>query len=212
MFWVGLPIDGDWAEWNLNLGYPWQWIQIGAGLATPLLLVGAWRLAPTPAEAATGDAPAFDWRWPVLFIAALLGCSALGFFYARHRHCAPAVPLLAYCTYLSMRVLLWRLDNTAGSSMVRSSSVLTWVTIAGLACALVWPLRVITGFEFVRFFSLQILRSWPIHMAEFWNGQTDSARPFLIPMVQSVDKIPWPRKHVPMLWLLGDKVKNSVNH
>ena len=146
-FWVGLPFDGDWAQWNRFLDYPWQWIQIGAGFATLFFLVGAWRLAPTPAELSTGDAPAFDWRWLVLFIAALLGCSALGFFYARHRHCAPAVPLLAYCTYLSMRVLLWRLDNIAVSSPARSSPLLTWVTIAGLACAVVWPLRVITGFE-----------------------------------------------------------------
>jgi hypothetical protein len=210
-FWVGLPFDGNWAQWNRFLGYPWQWIQIGAGLATPLFLVGAWRLAPTPAERATGDGPAFDWRWPVLFIAALLGCSALGFFYARHRHCAPAVPLLAYCTYLSMRVLLWRLDDIAELSPARSSPLLTWVTIAGLACAVLWPLRVVTGFESVRYFSIQIRKSWPDHMTAFWNQEPDSTRPFLIPIVQSVDRVPWPRKYVPMLQLLGDWVKDSVN-
>ena len=115
MFWLGLPIDGVWTNARRFLTEPWQWIQIAAGVATLVLLICGWRLAPTPIEREASDAPEFDRRWFLLFGAALLGCAVLGFYYTRHRHGAPAVPLLAYCTYLSMQVLLWRLDQSGAS-------------------------------------------------------------------------------------------------
>ena len=85
MFWIGLPTDGDWLQWDQFTGQFWQWVQIAAGLATALLLMTAWRLAPTSEERASCDAPAFDRRWFILFGAALSASCALGFFYARHR-------------------------------------------------------------------------------------------------------------------------------
>ena len=213
MFSIGLPTAGDWNEWNRFLGQPWQWIQIAAGLVTALLLVGAWRLGPTPIERAMRDAPAFDRRWFVLFGAALLASCALGLSYARHRHSAAAVPLLAYCTYLSMRVLLWRLDSIARSVSPerQPSPLLVWVTIVGLACSVLWPLRVVTGFEFFRSLSAAIRQSWHDDVTTYWNKEEPSRRPFLFSAAMSVDRVPWPRKRVRVLRVLESKVLYSVN-
>lgn len=52
------------------------------------------RLSPSTTPGRRCDAPYLDRRWFVLFGAALLACAALGFYYTRHRHGAPAVPLL----------------------------------------------------------------------------------------------------------------------
>jgi hypothetical protein len=111
MFWIGLPQDGEWANATRFISEPWQWIQIGAGLATLLLLMCGWVLGSDPEERRTADAPCIERRWFILFGAALVACAALAFYYPRHRYGAPAVPLLAYCSYLSLQVLLWRLDN-----------------------------------------------------------------------------------------------------
>ena len=180
---------------------------------TALLLVGAWRLGPTPIERAMRDAPAFDRRWFVLFGAALLASCALGLSYARHRHSAAAVPLLAYCTYLSMRVLLWRLDSIARSVSPerQSSPLLVWVTIVGLACSVLWPLRVVTGFEFFRSLSAAIRQSWHDDVTTYWNKEEPSRRPFLFSAAMSVDRVPWPRKRVRVLRVLESKVLYSVN-
>ena len=207
MFWIGVPADGVWANSTSYIEEPWQWIQIAAGPSTLLLLICAWRLAPRAAERESYDAPSLDRRWFVLFGAALLACAALGFYYTRHRHGAPAVPLLAYCTYLSMRVLLWRLDSLGASS--RPSHVLNWMVLAGLACALLWPLRVVTGFEFARLLGNQIRISWHDHGAH-WNVPS-FRRPFLIPFGESVDRMPWARRNIPILDLLGKHRKSSVN-
>jgi hypothetical protein len=211
MFWLGFPVDGSWSKWSVFLNLRWQWIQIGAGIATALLLVGAWCLAPTPAELAESDAPRFDRRWFVLFGAALLASCALGFFYARHRHSAAAVPLLSYCTYLSMRVLLWRLDVIAESTAEHGRALLVGATIAGLACSVLWPLRVATGFEFFRSLSGAIRQNWHNDVGIYWRKEELSRRPFLISIARSVDGVPWPRKHVPILRLLGNRIIYSVN-
>jgi len=209
MFWVGLPIDGIWANGSRFIERPWQWVQIAAGLGSLLLLICAWRLAPRPAECEQYDAPSLDRRWFVLLGAALLACAALGFYYTRHRHGAPAVPLLAYCTYLSMRVLLWRLDCLGTSSTTRPSPLLAWMTVAGLVCALIWPLRVVTGFEFARAMGGTIRVRWHDNMPAYWNKLEQ--RPFLVPFAESVDMMPWARKHVPIFKLLGTNVSRSVN-
>ena len=192
MFWLGLPMDGIWANARRFLTEPWQWIQIAAGVATLVLLICAWRLAPTPIEREASDAPEFDHRWFLLFGAALLGCAVLGFYYTRHRHGAPAVPLLAYCTYLSMQVLLWRLDEagaSGGSSLFwrRSSPLLVLMAVAGLACAVLWPLRLVNGFEYARDMGGQIRSKWHNAMQERWNRTDDPERPYLVPFAESVE-------------------------
>jgi hypothetical protein len=209
MFWIGLPFDGIWANSSRFIERPWQWVQIAAGLATLLLLICAWRLAPRPAECEQCDAPYLDRRWFVLFGAALLACAALGFYYTRHRHGAPAVPLLAYCTYLSMRVLLWRLDCLGTSSTARPSRLLAWMTVAGLVCALIWPLRVVAGFEFARALGGTARARWHDDMPAYWNKLEQ--RPFLVPFSVSVDMMPWPRKHVSILGLFEKSASSSVN-
>jgi hypothetical protein len=221
IFWIGLPIDGVWANGTRFIAEPWQWMQLAAGPVTLLLLICAWRLAPSPVERERYDAPSLDRRWFVLFGAALLACSALGFYYTRHRHGAPAVPLLAYCTYLSMRVLLWRLDSIGKSSIARPSigkpsiarpsRLLAWMAVTGLACALIWPLRVVTGFEFARGLGGKFRANWHDNMTSHWNDNPSFRRPFLVPFSQSVDMMPWARRHVPILELLGNNVRKSVN-
>lgn len=217
MFWLGLPTDGVWTNVRLFLTEPWQWIQIGAGAATLVLLICGWRLAPTPIEREAFDALEFERRWFLLFGTALLGCAALGFYYTRHRHGAPAVPLLAYCTYLSMQVLLWRLDEagaSGGSSLFwrRSSPLLVLMTVAGLACAVLWPLRLVNGFEYARDMGGQIRSKWHNAMVERWYKSDAREKPYLVPFAESVDSTPWPRRFVPVLRSLGRKASNSVNH
>jgi hypothetical protein len=211
MFWIGVPFDGVWGNVTRFIAQPWQWVQLVAGPATLLLLICGWRLAPSPVERESYGAPSLDRRWFILFGAALLACSALGFYYTRHRHSAPAVPLLAYCCYLSMRVLLWRLDRASTSPRTRPSPLLVWMAGAGLVCALIWPVRVISGFEFARALGGHIRASWHNDMAANWNRSEDSRRPFLLPFGQSVDTMPWARRHVPIVGLLGKDIGNSVN-
>jgi hypothetical protein len=212
MFWIGAPTDGVWASSTRFIAEPWQWVQFAAGPVTLLLLICGWLLAPSPAERERyDDAPSLDRRWFVLFGAALLGCCALGFYYTRHRHGAPAVPLLAYCTYLSMRVLLWRLDRIEPSSTVRRSPLLAIMALAGLACALIWPLRVVTGFEYARALSGSIQSNWHNKMQHFWGDAGIEHQPFLVPFVESVDLVPWARRQVPILGLLGKRPHKSVN-
>jgi hypothetical protein len=137
------------------------------------------------------DAPPLDRRWLILFGAALSACAALSFYYPRHRHGAPAVPLLAYCAYLSLRVLLWRLDNIRGPIAVLRPPLLTWMTIAGLACALLWPLRVVAGFEFLRWLGARSLANWHNKMPEYWLKAGSDYQPFLLPSAN------------PSTWFLG---------
>jgi hypothetical protein len=211
MFWIGIPFDGAWTASARFLGQPWQWAQIAVGPPTLLLLAGAWRLAPGVTERGTDHAPVLDRRWFILFAAALLASCALGFYITRHRLGAPAVPLLAYCTYLSMRVLLWRLDGLHGTSANRPSFLLTATTVAGLACAGLWPVRVVTGFEYVRALSGRIHGDFPKDIPARWNALQDFRRPFLVPFVESIDMMPWARRHVPVLEALGKDVVYSVN-
>ena len=211
MFWVGLPLDGEWGNSTRFIAEPWQWIQIGAGIATLLLLMCGWVLASDPEERRTADAPYIDRRWFILFGAALVACAALAFYYPRHRHGAPAVPLLAYCSYLSMQVLLWRLDNLREPLASVRPHVLTVMIIAGLTCALLWPLRVVTGFEFLRMLGARSIANWSNKMPEYWVKGGSDYQPFLLPLAQSVDLVPRPRRDIWILRLLGSHPHKSVN-
>ncbi len=84
--------------------------------------------------------------------------------------------------------------------------------LAGLACAVLWPLRLVNGFEFARDMGRQIRSKWQNAMQERWNRTDDPERPCLVPFAESVNSTPWPRKFVPVLRSLGRKASNSVNH
>jgi hypothetical protein len=211
MFWVGPPRDGIWSNAFRFIGEPWQWVQIAAGIAVLLLLFGGWLLAPSGAERDAHDAPPLDRRWFILFVAALCACAALSFYYPRHRHGAPAIPLLAYCTYLSLRMLLWRLDNLRGQIEIRRPYVLSFAVLAGLVCALLFPLRVVTGFEFLRSLGGWSKANWHDKMPAFWTKVGSEHQPFLLPVSESVDMVPWPRRDVPIFRFLGRRPYKSVN-
>jgi hypothetical protein len=209
MFWVGVPFDGVWSNAGRFLSEPWQWIQIAAGPPTLLLLVGGWRLAPEQADA-TDFAPDVDRRWFVLFAVTLLVSCALGFYITRHRLGAAAVPLLAYCVYLSMRVLLWRLDGV-GSRLTPAPAIVTATAVAALACALLWPVRLVTGVEYVRALSGRLHADFYADAPARWKSLDDARRPFLVPFARSMDMLPWPRRDVPILDRLGNDIEYSVN-
>jgi hypothetical protein len=212
MFWIGLPWDGLWKNSTRFIQEPWQWVQIVAGIATLLLLICGWILGSKGARSQTNMvAHGVDRRWFILLGAALLACAALGFYYTRHRHGAPAVPLLAYCVYLSLSELLSRLDSIQEQRVVASSRVLTWMTIAGLACALLWPVRVVTGLEFLRSLGARSLANWHNKMPEYWHKADEDYRPFLLPFSESVDMVPWPRRDVWIFRFLGQRPHKSVD-
>ncbi len=211
MFWVGLPYDGLWKNAMLFIHEPWQWTQIGAGVATLILLVCGWFLAMDSTERKPPNAPCVDPRWFVLFAAALLACAALGFYYTRHRHGAPAVPLLAYCSYLSLRELLWRLDHICEHIVRARSHVLIWMTIASVACAFLWPIRVVTGLEFLRSLGGRSLVNWHNKMPEYWAKVGSDYQPFLLPFAESVDMAPWPQRDVWFFRFLGPRPYKSVD-
>ena len=85
------------------------------------------------------------------------------------------------------------------------------MTVAGLACAVLWPLRVVNGFEYARDMGGQIRSRRHNAMQERWNRTNDLERPYLVPFAGSVNSTPWPRQFVPVLRSLGRKASNSVN-
>lgn len=204
MFWVGLPQDGDWNQATRFASHPWRWVQIAAGLSAPALLLIGWRFAPSAKEL-EADAPALDRRWLLLFGAALGASCMLGFYYTRHRHGAPALPLLAYCVFLSLRVVFWRLERFAPDR----SRLMAFVAVVALGCAVLWPLRVVTGFEFVRGLSGGIRANWWEDMPAYMARSEPYERLHLDSFARSVDTIPWPVANVPILQFLG--TKHSVN-
>ena len=223
MFCIGIPFDGEWTRSAQFFHEPWQWVQIAVGLATLMLLAGAWRLSQDVSTQDVEHGPLMDRRWLVLFAAALLACGAVSFQITRHRQGAPAVPLFAYAVYLSMRVLLEYLDRhepvsvvrsrptTATTSVRRAPFLLAAMTASGLACAMLWPLRVVIGFEYVRALSGRMHGDFPEGIPGRWNSLDESRRRFLVPFVESVDRLPWARRDVPVLETLGEDVVYSVN-
>jgi hypothetical protein len=210
MFWIGLPFDGDWTRSALFLHQPWQWVQIAAGFSTLLLFACAWILSSPRMPAEDGE-PALERRWLLLFAAALSASAAVSFQITRHRQGAPAVPFLAYGVYLSMRMLLQRLDAIAEATRPRAPVRLTVMAAAALACATLWPVRVVSGFEYLRLLGGRMHADFGQGLAHRWTTMDEQKQRLLIPFVEPVDELPWPRRNVPILDRLGDDIEYSVN-
>jgi hypothetical protein len=203
MFWIGGPTDGEWVRFLGSFRPGWPALQVVAGLSLAAVLVAAWRVSERDrSDSPTDAAPPLDRRWFVLFGAALLASCVLGFYYTRHRHGAPALPLLAYCAYLSIRLLLDRLAADTNSGVGRLPR---WMGIALLACGLFWPMRVVTGFQFTRDLSGAIHASWREDMSAFWNRVDPDQRPPLKEFADSVDQMPEPVLRVPILRYFGNR-------
>jgi hypothetical protein len=82
---------------------------------------------------------------------------------------------------------------------------------AALACATLWPVRVVSGFEYLRLLGGRMHADFGQGLAHRWTTMDEQKQRLLIPFVEPVDELPWPRRNVPILDRLGDDIEYSVN-
>lgn len=205
MFWVGLPNDGNWARAADDATEIWRWFQILAGISSVALILAAYMLGSKKRTLISPTSLYFDRRWLTLFGAVLAACCVLAFYYARHRHGAPAVPLLAYVCYLSVQIILSNVKNDP----VLTRGISRFAILALVLFAAIWPLRLVSGFEFARGLNAGIHAAWREDMAIYWSRYEERDREFLRDFAESVDAIPVARTSAPILSRFGNR--NSVN-